>query len=302
MDGFEVCRILKDDPATRSIPVLFLTGDDAVKDKASGFALGAVDYITKPFEMGEVVARVRTHLSLALAQEELSSHNETLEAEVAARTAQLRRAYERMKRVSLDTIHRLAQAAEFKDEDTGSHILRIGHYAAAMGRHIRLGPRVVESLLYAAPMHDVGKIGIPDAILLKPGKLTAEEWVVMKRHTLIGGQLLSGADGGWLSLGETIALTHHERWDGGGYPKGLAGKAIPLAGRITSVADSFDAMTMRRPYKEPMPEGQAFELIAGLGGTQFDPVAVEAFLAVRGEIGAIRRLPEQQLRIFPGSG
>jgi len=211
MDGYEVCRRLKETPKTRNIPILFVTAMGEVEDETKGLGLGAVDYITKPISPPIVQARVRNHMSLKL-------HQDHLEDLVRERTAQLKRAFEKIKGASLGTIHRLSKAAEFKDEDTGAHVLRMSHYSSAIARKMGLNENIVESILYAAPMHDIGKIGTPDRILLKPGKLDSDEWEVMKEHTIIGAKILEGSDPGFIKLGEMIALTHHEKWDGRGYP------------------------------------------------------------------------------------
>ncbi|HOV84859.1 MAG TPA: HD domain-containing protein [Syntrophobacteraceae bacterium] len=193
-----------------------------------------------------------------------------------------------IKEASLDTIHRLARAAEYRDKDTGAHLQRMSRYAAAIARRMGMDERMVESILYAAPMHDVGKIGVPDRILLKPGKLDAEEWEIMKQHTLLGELILEGSQNHYIKLAKIIAATHHERWDGTGYPMGLKGEEIPLIGRITAVADVFDALTSRRPYKEPFPLENAFAIIKEGKGSHFDPKVVEAFFAVREEVLTIR--------------
>lgn len=207
-----------------------------------------------------------------------------MEAEVAKRTKQLRQAFDKIKVASLDTIYRLSKAAEYKDEDTGAHIKRMSNYAAAVARKMGQNDKTVESILYAAPMHDVGKIGTPDRILLKPGKLDPDEWEIMKQHTTIGGNILGGSDAGFIRLAEMIGLTHHERWDGSGYPKGLKGSKIPLTGRIVAIADVFDALTSKRPYKELFTVEKSFNIIKESRGNHFDPDVVDAFFAVEDEI------------------
>jgi hypothetical protein len=191
----------------------------------------------------------------------MRDYQRALEAEVAKRTEQLQRAFEKIKIVSLDTIYRLARAAEYKDEDTGAHLQRMSHYAAAVARRMDLNEKTMEAVLYASPMHDVGKIGIPDRILLKPGRLDNEEWEIMKQHTTIGSRILEGSTGGFIKLAEVIALTHHEKWDGSGYPQGLKGAKIPLLGRITAIADVFDALNSKRPYKDAFPVEESFRMI-----------------------------------------
>ena len=211
-----------------------------------------------------------------------------MESEVQKRTEELAQAIIKLKQSSLDTIMRLARAAEYKDEDTGAHILRMSSYAAALARHLGLGDEVARWLLYAAPMHDVGKIGIPDYILLKPGKLDADEWVIMKTHTTIGARILSGAHAGYLKLAEIIALTHHERWDGTGYPNGTKGADTPMVGRISAICDVFDALTSKRPYKEAFSVEKSFAIIKEGRGSHFDPRLVDAFFEIEETILQIK--------------
>lgn len=180
-------------------------------------------------------------------------------------------------------------AAEYKDEDTGTHIQRMSHYSATVARHMKLDENTVETILYAAPMHDVGKIGIPDLILLKPDKLNPLEWEIMKQHTVIGARILKGSDAEFIRMGESIAKTHHEKWDGSGYPFGLKESGIPIAGRIVAIADVFDALTSKRPYKEPFSVEKSFAIIREGRGTHFDPAVVDAFFAVQEEILAIMK-------------
>ncbi len=207
---------------------------------------------------------------------------------VVERTAELKQAIGEIKLASLDTIHRLVRAAEYKDEDTGAHIQRMSQYSAAIARKVGLEGSKMENILYAAPMHDVGKIGIPDYILLKPGKLDLCEWEVIKKHTVIGAEILRGSDAEFIQQAEAIALTHHEKWDGSGYPRGLRGLEIPLAGRIVAIADVFDALTSKRPYKEPFSIEKSFEIIKQGRGSHFDPDVVDAFFAIQDEILSIK--------------
>ncbi len=190
--------------------------------------------------------------------------------------------------VSLDTIYKLSRAAEYKDKNTGAHIMRMSEYCAVIARRIGLDETDVDMAAYGAPMHDVGKIGIPDRILLKPGKLDPDEWEIMKQHTIIGAQILAGSDAEFISLAEVIALTHHEKWDGSGYPRGLRKSEIPLAGRIVAIADVFDALTSQRPYKEPFPTEESLDMIRQSRGTHFDPEVVDAFFMIEDEIVAIK--------------
>ena len=281
MDGYEVCRQLKSRADTKKIPVIFVTAKGEVADESKGFEVGCVDYITKPVSPPLVKARVETHLALY-------DQNRVLEEKVMQRTAQLREAFGKIKSASLDTIHRLSKAAEYKDEDTGAHILRMSHYSAAVARKMGQDETTIESILYAAPMHDIGKIGTPDRILLKPGKLDAEEWEVMKQHTVNGAQILEGSDAEFIKLGAMIALSHHEKWDGNGYPQGLGGDKIPIAGRIVAIADVFDALTSKRPYKEPFSLDKSYTIIKEGRGNHFDPDVVDAFFEVEDEILSIK--------------
>lgn len=288
LSGFEVCRRLKGIAETREIPVIFITAQNDVDYEKTGFEVGAVDYIGKPFSPPIVRARVETHLSLKQTREALRLQNQSLEALVSSRTAQLQQALGEIKDAVLETILRLSRAAEYRDDDTGAHILRMSHYCATIARRLGLPELQVERLLHASPMHDVGKIGIRDNVLRKPGPLTPDEWAIMKSHPEIGARILSGSRSEVVQLAEVIALTHHERWDGTGYPRGLSGAEIPLPGRIAALADVFDALVSRRPYKEPFPLETSLELIREQRGRHFDPKVVDAFFAVLDEILEIR--------------
>lgn len=274
MDGHEVCRRLKSREETAHIPVIFVTAKSETEDEEAGFALGAVDYITKPVNPALVKARVRTHLALA---DQQRACRET----VRERTREL----EESQRAA---IYMLGEAGHYNDTDTGVHIWRMAAYAAALARAIHWPVEKAALLELAAPMHDTGKIGIPDSILKAPRKLTAEEWTVMQEHAEIGYRILSQSQTELFRLAATVARHHHERWDGTGYPLGLAGEAIPECARIVAIADVFDALTMRRPYKEAWPIDRAFELLQRDAGTHFDPRLVTAFLDIRDEILAIK--------------
>lgn len=293
MNGFEVARRLKQDNGTRIIPIIMVTALKEVEDRVKGLEAGADDFLTKPVDKMELKARVASSIKVKAYNDYMVNHQRLLEDEIAKRTAQLEKAYERVHLASLDTIHRLSRAAEYKDEHTGEHIARMSRYCVAIGQQLDLSSTVLDSILYAAPMHDIGKIGIPDRILLKPQRLTPQEWLVMKRHTIIGAQILQGSDVGFVRLAEVIALTHHERWDGKGYPHGLAGKDIPLVGRISAVADVFDALTSRRPYKEPISVDDSCAIILEGRGQRFDPEVVDAFFDARDRIMHIKdQLPD----------
>lgn len=264
MDGYALCAALKADGATAAIPVIFVTALTDTADETRGFDAGAVDYITKPVSAPIVRARVRTHLSLV-------------------RTEELRA-------TRLQIVQRLGRAAEYKDNETGMHVIRMSHFAQALALALGHAPEWAEDLLNAAPMHDVGKIGIPDAILRKPGKLTPEEWDVMRRHPEIGAEIIGQHPGGVLRMAHTIALAHHEKWDGSGYPHGLAGESIPVEARIVALADVFDALTARRPYKEPWTTEATVEHLRAQSGRHFDPDMVEVFIA---QLPALIAIKEQ---------
>lgn len=297
MDGYEVCRRLKADPECRDIPVVFLTARTEQIDEQLGLELGAVDYITKPISPPIVVARVRNHLQLKQANDALRNQNAFLEEEVERRTRDVRA-------IRDAAIVAMASLAETRDNETGNHIRRTQHYVRVLAEALsttpmyqdELEPDTVDLLFRSAALHDIGKVGIPDSILLKPGRLTDEEFAVMKSHTTLGFEAIKSAERGldntdmtFLRFAREIALTHHERWDGTGYPQGLAGHAIPLSGRIMTVADVYDALISERVYKPAFPHEVAVAEIESGRGTQFDPVVVDAFLAVADRLNEISR-------------
>jgi putative two-component system response regulator len=255
---------------------------------------GAYDYLAKPFNLDEVSLSAERAIEKRRLELENKAYQQHLEEMVDQRTSELREAVQRIKIASLDTIHRLSQAAEYKDEGTGAHIRRIGQYCSGIARKMGLKDTEVENILYAAPMHDVGKIGIPDRILLKRGKFDPDEWEIMKQHTVIGADLLAGSDVEFIRLAEVIALTHHEKWDGSGYPRGLKGTEIPLVGRIVAIADVFDALTSARPYKEPFSIKKSFDIIQEGCGTHFDPDVVDAFFSIKAEIRSIKEVHKDE--------
>lgn len=286
--GLEAVRRLKASEATRIIPIIMVTGLHDMDTKVQALEAGVDDFLGKPWEQIELKARIASLLKVKAGNDQSRRYQRDLEGEVAKRTRQLEHALTRQRTLSLEAIYGLSRASEFRDEDTGAHLRRMSHYSAAIARRMDLPMRTIEAILYASPMHDVGKIGIPDQILLKPGKLTAHEMQIMKLHTTIGAQILDGSTADFLKLGRVIALTHHEKWDGSGYPRGLAGTRIPLAGCVTAIADVFDALTTRRPYKEPFAVDKAFEIVREGREKHFHPEVVDAFFSITDEILRIR--------------
>jgi putative two-component system response regulator len=294
MDGYEVCRRLKADPATAGIPVIFLTANVSSDDEEHGFELGAVDYITKPIKQRVVLARIRTHLQLKAAADFLEDKAAFLEHEVNRRTQEI-------EAIQDVTILAMASLAETRDNETGNHIRRTQFYVRALAEKLRTHPRfsaflsdhTIKLLFKSVPLHDIGKVGIPDHILLKPGKFTPDEFEVMKTHTTLGRDAIItaerrlGIDVEFLAYAKEVAYSHQEKWDGSGYPEGLAGDAIPISARIMAVADVYDALISRRPYKEPMPHGKAVKLIVDGRGAHFDPDIVDAFIELQDEFFAI---------------
>ncbi len=297
IDGFEVTRRVRQDNTHRLLPIILVTALRETEDRVKGIEAGCDDFISKPVDKSELLARVRSLLKVKAYNDLMSNYRKELEAEVARRTEELNYALERVKVASLETIYRLSVASEFKDVDTGAHIKRMSSYAAAVARSMGLDERTVETILYAAPMHDLGKIGIPDSILLKPAKLDLVQWEIIKQHAVIGAKILSGSEAEFIKLGETIALYHHEKWDGSGYPNHLKGTQIPIAGRIAAIADVFDALTSKRPYKEPFAVEEAMAIIREGRGTHFDPEVVDAFFAIEDEIIAIKKKYDEDIQI-----
>ena len=264
MDGYEVCKQLKSEIKTRKIPVIFVSAMGEVEDETQGFKLGAVDYITKPVSPPIVQQRVKTHL-------DLYDQNQSLELKVQERTKELLA-------TRLEIINRLGVAAEYKDMETGKHIVRMSNICRIIAKGSGMDDEEVNLVYQASPMHDVGKIGIPDKILLKPGKLDPDEWEIMKTHTMIGAEIIGNYPSEIIQAARTIALSHHEKWDGTGYPKGKKGEAIPKYGRIAAIADVFDALTSKRPYKEAWSVDKSVQEIISLKGTHFEPALVDVFI------------------------
>ncbi len=294
MDGYEVCRRLKLNPKTSAIPVIFLTGKTDEKDERQGLELGAVDYITKPINPAIVLARVKCHLALKTMADFLRDKNEFLELEVAKRTTEVVAAQD-------VAIFAMASLAETRDTDTGNHIRRTQFYVKALANQLRQHPRFsdflsdinINKLFKSAPLHDIGKIGIPDRILLKPGRFEPHEFEIMKTHTTLGHDAIVNAENAlgirvdFLSFAKSIALSHQEKWDGSGYPQGLAGDDIPIPARLMAVADVYDALISRRVYKDSMPHEKAVQIMTEGRGSHFDADMLDAFLDIQEEFRAI---------------
>ncbi|MBA4177798.1 MAG: two-component system response regulator [Leptothrix sp. (in: Bacteria)] len=282
LDGYQVIEQLKTLEGPLLPPILVLTAQHGRDCLLRALSAGARDFVGKPFDRGELLMRVRNLLEVHLAHRLVQEQKAMLEQMVHARTAELHR-------TRLQVVQRLGRAAEYRDEETGNHILRMSHTCALLARQVGWDDAQCDLILNASPMHDIGKIGIPDAILLKPGKFEPHEWEIMKTHAANGAELLAGDDSDLMQMARDIALTHHEKWDGSGYPHGLAGEAIPMAGRIAALADVFDALTSERPYKKAWTVDAAVALILENRGKHFDPALVDAFLGVLPGIDEIRR-------------
>jgi putative two-component system response regulator len=296
MDGFEVARRVRQQQQYDDVPIIMVTMMDSREDRIRAVQVGVSDFIAKPVDATELMVRLSAQLRLKDAQVAQKRHREELEEQVAERTVQLRTALREMAEAHhqtqdahLDTIRRLVLAAELKHQPTAQHIQRLSVYSEILARSLRFSPRETELITHAIPMHDVGKIGIADAILSKPGRLTAAERAVMQSHTIIGGRILAGSPSELLQAGERIALSHHERWDGKGYPYGLAGENIPLYGRICAVVDVFDALTTERPYRIPLSPEETLAEMLSEEGSHFDPKLIGLFADVREEVFEVHR-------------
>jgi len=294
MDGYEVLQQLREQPETADIPVIFLTALNGSADEERGLVKGAMDYITKPIRPPILLARVRAQLELKQARDLVRERNHWLEAEVTRRMAE-------NQHIQDVTIHALARLAETRDNETGNHILRTQEYVRLLAQRLQRNPRFADRiddrlvilLAKSAPLHDIGKVGIPDRVLLKPGKLNAEEWAIMKTHAQLGANALDHAERDvahpveFLQCAKQIARSHHERWDGSGYPDGLAGEAIPLPARLMALADVYDALISQRVYKPPFPHEKAYGMIVAERGRHFDPDVVDAFIDCHADLHAV---------------
>ncbi|MEZ2657971.1 HD domain-containing phosphohydrolase [Aneurinibacillus aneurinilyticus] len=294
MNGYEILREIRA-LKERYIPVIMVTALDNKENKIKALEEGSDDFLTKPIDKYELYARVHTLLRMRHYYKQMAITKQRLENEVARRTAELEKALKELQWLNnkledshKEIVERLSSAAEFKDPETAAHIQRISYYCGVLARGMGMSDDEINLLVQASPMHDIGKIGVPDHILLKPGKLTLEEFEKMKEHTLIGHKILSGSDSPLLKLASEIALSHHEKYDGSGYPYGISGEDIPLSGRIVAVVDVFDALTSRRPYKEPFSNEKAYEIIQRGSGSHFDPRIVQLFFDNLPEIARIQ--------------
>lgn len=281
LDGFEVMEKLQSIVTNDYLPILVLTAELTSETRSKSLSNGAKDFITKPFDRTEVLQRIQNILEVRLLHKQITEQNVRLEEKVKKRTQELEDS-------QLEVIQRLGLAAEYKDNETGNHVMRMSKFSQLLGKTIGFSDKDSEILLHATSMHDIGKIGIPDYILLKPGKLNAEEWEIMKTHVTIGTKMLSDGKSAILKLAQVVILTHHEKWDGSGYPNGLAAEAIPVPGRICAISDVFDALTSTRPYKKPWSIEDAMLFIKEQSGKHFDPHLVTIFERILPEILSIR--------------
>ncbi len=298
MNGFDSTEQIKSNDETKHIPVIIVTALGSREDLLTGISKGADDFLTKPYDFEELSMRLKNNLKLKKYHDLLKESNIILEERVQERTKELQStllklnlAHDNTKAANLETIYRLTLATEFKDQATGSHIKRISMYTKKIAELRGMNNEFIENIFHASPMHDIGKVGIPDSILLKPGELTNEEWEIMKTHTTIGAKILEGSESSFLKMGQEIALSHHERWDGTGYPIGIKDYGIPISARITIIADQYDALRSLRPYKRAYNHLETFEVLTkGDGKTKpehFDPDILNTFIKINNDFNEI---------------
>ena len=298
MNGFDSTEKIKSNENTKQIPVIIVTALGSREDLLAGISKGADDFLTKPYDFEELAMRIKNNLKLKRYNDLLKQSNDILEEKVVKRTKDLQKAlfdlnmaHDTTKAAYLETIYRLTLATEFKDQATGSHIKRISLYTKKMAEEMSMNTEFIENIFHASPMHDIGKVGIPDSILLKPGALTDEEWDIMKTHTTIGAKILEGSESTFLKMGQEIARNHHETWNGNGYPNGLSKTQIPISARITIIADQYDALRSSRPYKKAFSHQETFDIITkGDNKTSpehFDPDILDVFIEINNEFSEI---------------
>jgi putative two-component system response regulator len=288
LDGIEFIRLVREMPGRQLVPILMITANDQKQIRYSALDIGANDFLTKPIDKVEFLARARNMLSLNEARKHMADHASWLAGEV-------RKATQEIVQRERETVFRLAKAAEYRDPETGAHILRMAHYSRLIARELGLSEEDQQLLLEAAPMHDIGKVGIADKILLKPGRLSAEEFEIMKQHAIFGYELLAGSSSRLLQVAAEIAKGHHEKFDGSGYPAGVSGDDIPIFSRIVAVADVFDALTSERPYKKAWEMEAAADFLRSGAGTHFDPACVKAFLSSWSDVQLVRSKYQEDL-------
>ncbi|WLR51431.1 response regulator [Bacillus tianshenii] len=281
INGFQIMKELKELHKEKCAPIIVITAQDDKEHRQLALKLGARDFIAKPFDREELIIRINNALEMQKLHNELLHHNKQLEAQVEVRTKELQES-------QLELLRRLGRAAEYRDNETGLHIFRMSLYSAELAKEVGFSESESKMLMHASALHDIGKISVPDDILLKPSRLTEEEWSIMRRHTTVGAEILAGSASPLLQMAEEIAFTHHEKWDGGGYPRGIKGEEIPLVGRITAICDVFDALTSERPYKRAWSVDEAVSEIMNSSGTHFDPNLVEKFIGILPKIKAIQ--------------
>ena len=291
MDGLQVMEKIHEIEKETYPSIIVITADNNEQVKIRSLVSGALDFLHKPFDIVEVAARINNTLNVRLLHNRVNNQNKVLDEKIRERTQELAD-------TRLEVVQRLGRAAEYRDNETGMHVIRMSRYTSLLAEAIGALPDQCELLLHASPMHDIGKIGIPDHILLKPGKLDAAEWEIMKSHADIGAKILSGSDSTLMNLAESIARTHHEKWDGSGYPNGLKGEEIPMEGRLVAICDVFDALTSERPYKKEWPVEKAVQELETLSGVHFDPTLVSKFNEILPEVLKVK----EQYRDYQSTG